>query len=504
MKPALLRCCFALFALSGFLSLARSGKVFRQIKEHVRWSQELRAHKHLQLYGVGGGPWPKAETLRQPLDHFNRQNNATFPQRFFVNDGFWHPQGPVFLFIGGESSISEYSVLSGHHVDMAQRYSALVVALEHRYYGASINPDGLSLENIRFLSSQQALADLSSFHLYITRRFNLTRNNTWLCFGGSYPGSLSAWFRLKFPHLVFAAVASSAPVRAQLDFTGYNKVVAESLSNPVVGGSEKCRQAVSAGFRAVDAKLKAGNLSELQKDFLSCGSLVLPEDQSELVSNLADIFMGTVQYNHEGAGYDIAAVCDIMVGGGEGESSYTRLTHVLKDYLARMALSCLDCSFQKSLLELQSTRLDPVGVGERQWVYQTCTEFGYYQTCEDPLCPFSSLLSLSSQLQLCSQVFGISSASVGPAVTFTNEFYGADHPKSSRILFVNGDIDPWHALGVLKDRSHSERAILINGTAHCADMNPTQPQDPPPLTLARQQIDKQVGDWLEAARKEFS
>ncbi|MGH0191100.1 UNVERIFIED_CONTAM: hypothetical protein FKN15_055496 [Acipenser sinensis] len=40
--------------------------------------------------------------------------------------------------------------------------------------------------------------------------------------------------------------------------------------------------------------------------------------------------MGTVQYNHEGAGYDIAAVCDIMVGGGEGESSYTRLTHVLK------------------------------------------------------------------------------------------------------------------------------------------------------------------------------
>lgn len=105
---------------------------------------------------------------------------------------------------------------------------------------------------------------------------------------------------------------------------------------------------MSAGFRAVDAKLKAGNLSELQKDFLSCGSLVLREDQSELVSNLADIFMGTVQYNHEGAGYDIAAVCDIMVGGGEGESSYTRLTHVLKvrGLSERMSVGMSVCVFE--------------------------------------------------------------------------------------------------------------------------------------------------------------
>ncbi|MEE6523069.1 hypothetical protein FKM82_021797, partial [Ascaphus truei] len=109
------------------------------------------------------------------------------------------------------------------HVDLAQTHNALLVSLEHRYYGASINPDGLTLEAIRFLSSQQALADLASFHLFISQKYNLTRQNTWICFGGSYPGSLSAWFRLKFPHLVYAAVASSAPVRAELDFTAYNK-----------------------------------------------------------------------------------------------------------------------------------------------------------------------------------------------------------------------------------------------------------------------------------------
>ena len=41
------------------------------------------------------------------------------------------------------------------------------------------------------------LADLASFHLYASKKYNLTSGNTWVCFGGSYPGALSAWFRLK-------------------------------------------------------------------------------------------------------------------------------------------------------------------------------------------------------------------------------------------------------------------------------------------------------------------
>lgn len=39
-------------------------------------------------------------------------------------------------------------------------------------------------------------------------------------FGCSYPGNLAMWMREKYPNLVHAAVSSSAPLKAQVDFKG--------------------------------------------------------------------------------------------------------------------------------------------------------------------------------------------------------------------------------------------------------------------------------------------
>ena len=45
----------------------------------------------------------------------------------------------------------------------------------------------ISLANLRFLSSRQALADLAYFIEYFRKQHNLT-NNKLITFGGSYPG----------------------------------------------------------------------------------------------------------------------------------------------------------------------------------------------------------------------------------------------------------------------------------------------------------------------------
>lgn len=44
-------------------------------------------------------------------------------------------------------------------------------------------------------------------------------------FGCSYSGALAAWFRMKYPTVTIASIASSAPVYAVEDFYAYDDVV---------------------------------------------------------------------------------------------------------------------------------------------------------------------------------------------------------------------------------------------------------------------------------------
>lgn len=76
-----------------------------------------------------------------------------------------------------------------------------------------------SVDNLAYLSSEQALADLATFTEAMKEKLDL-KTNKWIAVGGSYPGSLAAWYRLKYPHLVDVAVAISAPTLAQLNFKG--------------------------------------------------------------------------------------------------------------------------------------------------------------------------------------------------------------------------------------------------------------------------------------------
>lgn len=88
-------------------------------------------------------------------------------------------------------------------------------------------PRDLSTNNLAYLNSEQALADIAEFITNI-RKCIYTHRNVYcfpesaelITFGGSYAGSLSAWMRLKYPHLVHAAVSSSGPLLAKVDFYG--------------------------------------------------------------------------------------------------------------------------------------------------------------------------------------------------------------------------------------------------------------------------------------------
>ncbi|MXQ94752.1 hypothetical protein E5288_WYG010696 [Bos mutus] len=129
--------------------------LLRRLGEHILRFQESSA------LGLGLGPdsvtLPKEGWLEQPLDPFNASDRRSFLQRYWVNDQHWTSQdGPVFLHLGGEGSLGPGSVMRGHPANLAPIWGALVISLEHRFYGLSIPAEGLDMAQLRFLSSRHA------------------------------------------------------------------------------------------------------------------------------------------------------------------------------------------------------------------------------------------------------------------------------------------------------------------------------------------------------------
>lgn len=49
------------------------------------------------------------------------------------------------------------------------------------------------------------------------------------------------------------------------------------------------------------------------------------------------------------------------------------------------------------------------------------------------------------------------------AAAWTNSNYGALDIAVSRVVFVHGSVDPWHALGITKTQDNDAPAIYIKG-----------------------------------------
>ena len=179
------------------------------------------------------------------LDHFRPDGNKNWNQRYLVNDTWWGGDGfPIFLMIGGEGPISPRDVNGGLYMaELAQEHQALQVTLEHRFYGKSFPTANMSSDNLKYVHSEQALADLVVFHKYFTD-LKSAQNSPWVAFGGSYPGCLTAWFRLKFPHIAIGAIASSAPINTVVDFFEYMDVVEDSLNREGLG----CTKSIANRF----------------------------------------------------------------------------------------------------------------------------------------------------------------------------------------------------------------------------------------------------------------
>jgi hypothetical protein len=224
-----------------------------------------------------------------------------------------------------------------------------------------------------------------------------------------------------------------------------------------------------------------------------------------LYATIISVYQDIVQYNNDNRitnesmalkNLTIDVVCDILNDSSYGTPMY-RMAEVNSRYLDAYGSKCSEVSYS-SLIKFYRQDDWANADGGRQWVYQTCTEFGYYQTTDSLLQPFGQRVPLSYYIDQCTDIFGpyFNQSQLELAVNETNTRYGGLDIKVTRVVFPNGSIDPWHALGELTEQTEESPTVYINGTAHCADMYPSWSRDPDSLNSARAQIESLLTKWI--------
>ncbi|XP_077221052.1 putative serine protease EDA2 isoform X2 [Tasmannia lanceolata] len=432
----------------------------------------------------------KEQWFNQTLDHFSPTDHRQFGQRYYEYLGsFQAPGGPIFLKICGESSCD--GIANDYTSVLAKKFGAAVVSLEHRYYGKSHPFNSLTTSNLRYLSSKQALFDLAVFRQYYQESLNVKLNqsnaeNPWFVFGVSYPGALSAWFRLKFPHLTCGSLASSAVVLAVYNFPEFDVQIGESA------GSD-CKAALQEITKLVEELLHSD--ARGVKNLFGAAKLTIDADFLYL---LADAAVIAFQYGNP----DV--LCSPLLDAKKsGKNLVDAYANYVKDYYLGSFGVQVQTYDQQHLKKTELTE----DRGDRLWWFQVCTEVAYFQVAPSNDSIRSSKIDTRYHLDLCKNVFG---EGIYPDVDMTNLYYGGTKIAGSKIIFTNGSQDPWrHASKQTSSPDLPSYLVSCHNCGHGTDLRgcPQSPLNPEgdaksctsidAVNKVRQKIIEHIDLWLD-------
>ena len=200
-----------------------------QLCDHFTKATLTPGKTHMQRDMADGGNSRRAE------GHANAFA-CRFKQRFAVDSSAWNsPVGPVLLYVSGPHPLE--GTPGGLIREMARSLGALVVAVEHRFYGESVPRWWKHEEGLELLTQEQAVADLAGFRDKYQRIHIAplgSASNPWILVGCGGGGTLAAWARRAHPQRFIGAVASSPVLQPALQNPTVDEQVPFALCYPIV------------------------------------------------------------------------------------------------------------------------------------------------------------------------------------------------------------------------------------------------------------------------------
>lgn len=415
---------------------------------------------------------------------------------------------------------------------LSEATNGLGVILEHRYYGTSFPLPDLSTESLRFLTTDQALADMAYFAQNVVfeglEDLNLTAPNVpYIAYGGSYAGAFVGFLRKLYPDVYWGAIGSSGVSEAIYDYWQYYE--AAQLYAP-----GDCATTTQNLTHAIDNILIGKNGTEYVqrlKDVFGLGNVTRSDDfAGSLIGGISQLqntnWDPAVNYTDFGTycdtiGSDVILynstisktdeVIELLKVAGYSDDLFTTRFLNYIGYINDTVVSACTGETQDQCLSVYQPafyQLDDITQTWRSWPYQYCFEWGYLQTGsgvpKDQLPLISRLIDIEYSSELCKEAFNITTPS---QVDRINK-WGGFNISYPRLAIIDGEHDPWrqatpHAIGLPERVSTtSEPFILIADAVHHWDENglfpnETTPDLPPtPIKDTQKQEVSFVKAWL--------
>lgn len=445
----------------------------------------------------------------------------------------------MILFTPGEVNATGYtSYLTTNRTTgvIAERIGAATIVLEHRYWGTSTPYTDLTTENLKYLTLENSIKDLTYFanqvKLPFAHRFGSNAHDVpWVLAGGSYSGALSAWTESVSPGTIWAYYASSAPVEAISDYWGYFLPVQEGMP-------KNCSKDVNLVIDHMDSVLTHGSASEITalKTQFGLASVQHNDDFMAALENGPWLWQGN-QFYHTTGFYEW---CDYIenaenynpnstnttlpsaagVGLTKALAGYAKWTRevFLPGYCEGFGYfsglnntACLD-TYNASNPMFTDTSLS--NTVDRQWVWMTCNEpFGYWQDGAPSNRPtlVSRLVDANYWIRQCGLYFppapdgttyGIAA---GRTEAQVNAYTGGWYiDNSTRLIYANGGFDPWREASVSSELRpggplQSTQQVPVNvvpGGFHTSDLVTQNGQVNAGAQAVIDKTVEQIAEWV--------
>ncbi|THC90058.1 hypothetical protein EYZ11_010488 [Aspergillus tanneri] len=441
-----------------------------------------------------------------PVDHFHNESryephtNDFFNLRYWFDASHYKEGGPIFLLAGGEDDASLLLPILSHGIfsKLVKTYNGIGVILEHRYYGTSFPVNEITPESLRFLTTEQAMADYAYFASHITlpglEQVNLTAQSgtPWIAYGVSYAGGFVSFLRKLYPDIYYGAISSSGTTAAVVDYWKYYEPIRHY-------GPPNCIKATQDFVDIIDHILINHEDNQTLSQQLKTSIGASPDLPSRTFALQVSGVVGSFQNRNwdPAIGAPIfREYCDNITSSDLLYPETSLAEASIKEIITIAGYNASDDRFVTGMLNQagyynhtifkfdsssSSTTPSPSsGTTHNKgdlhlskgysWFYQLCTEWGNYYTgagTPSHIRPLvSRLIDVATQASTC-PLLGIKSP---PDVERINR-YGGLHFSYPRVAMIGGLADPWRdvtplAEGLpLRPSTDDEPVILIDLSA---------------------------------------